>query len=196
VRTADGAQWWYKQGALEKGAGSDDGKLSSTIIVAGAGGTKGGKCNGTYFKSGEYNGKPLYVHGNGKAKIYFSDFWKISWNGSTGGWVYGVNSADGKGVKPPSIWRNDGYTGSDATLCPTLKFGGVDAANQQSRKLVRVQSSYESSGDRELTLKVGDIVKVLREEDTGWWEGELDGRIGWWVALSCMISYNIRRYLS
>jgi hypothetical protein len=96
-----------------------------TLIVEGGGGSKGCKCNGSYVESGQHNGKPLYVQKDGAAKIYFNKYWKIGHDGDTGGWVFGVNNDDGKGPYPPNTWRNDGYGGTDATPCPTLKFIAV-----------------------------------------------------------------------
>jgi len=95
-------------------------KRGFTIIVSGAGGSERGRCNGTYSDSGQHNGKPLYVHENGRARIYFNGFWKMNNDDSTRGWVYGVD--DAQDPHPPSTWRTDGYmeTGSDATPCPTL----------------------------------------------------------------------------
>ena len=37
---------------------------------------------------------------------------------------------------------------------------------------------YDAENDDELTLKEGDIVKVLDQEEEGWWKGELKGKIG------------------
>jgi hypothetical protein len=103
-----------------------------TIIVAGAGGSEGSRCNGTYSESGQHNGKPLFVHENGEARIYFNGYWKMNNEDCTGGWVYGVN--DAQGPCPPSTWRTDGFSGSDATPCPTLSLlnRNGDAAKQGS----------------------------------------------------------------
>lgn len=47
---------------------------------------------------------------------------------------------------------------------------------------------YESNGDDELTFQEGQVIRVLRKIvhngiDDGWWEGELDGRIGLFPSL-------------
>ncbi|XP_062421488.1 SH3 domain-containing protein 21 isoform X2 [Pungitius pungitius] len=44
----------------------------------------------------------------------------------------------------------------------------------------QVMFNYEAKTDDELSLKKGDLVVVLRKEteDEGWWEGELNGRCG------------------
>jgi len=62
------------------------------------------------------------VQQGGQAKIYFNDYWKISETGSTSGWCYGVDASEGKGPCPPLAWRSDGYSGSDTSPFPTLKF--------------------------------------------------------------------------
>ncbi|MEQ2167667.1 hypothetical protein GOODEAATRI_006451, partial [Goodea atripinnis] len=41
-----------------------------------------------------------------------------------------------------------------------------------------VEFDYEAQQDDELTLTVGDIIRNIRRDDGGWWEGELDGRRG------------------
>jgi proline-serine-threonine phosphatase interacting protein 1 len=41
---------------------------------------------------------------------------------------------------------------------------------------------YESQGDEELTLAEGDILTVLGKEDTVWWCGQLNGKIGMFPA--------------
>ena len=112
----------------------------------------GSLCNGVYDVSGTHNGKPLYVQKGGKAKIYFNDFWKITYHGDTGGWVYGVKSDAGKGALQPTTWRNDGYSGSGASPCPTLQF-------------------LSPSGASPSALKVGDRVRVKRSVSSpkyGW----------------------------
>ncbi|XP_046848947.1 CD2-associated protein-like isoform X1 [Xenia sp. Carnegie-2017] len=42
----------------------------------------------------------------------------------------------------------------------------------------KVTFDYDAENDDELTLKEGDIVKVLDQEEEGWWKGELKGKIG------------------
>ncbi|CAH1227680.1 SH3KBP1 [Branchiostoma lanceolatum] len=43
---------------------------------------------------------------------------------------------------------------------------------------VRVEFDYEAELDDELTLKIGDIVTNVKQQDGGWWEGELNGKKG------------------
>lgn len=41
-----------------------------------------------------------------------------------------------------------------------------------------VEFNYEAQQDDELSLTVGDIIVNIRQDDGGWWEGELGGRRG------------------
>mmetsp|Transcript_72151 Transcript_72151/g.117030 ORF Transcript_72151/g.117030 Transcript_72151/m.117030 type:complete len:402 (-) Transcript_72151:331-1536(-) len=46
-------------------------------------------------------------------------------------------------------------------------------------KFVRALFAYEAAAEIELDLREGDTIKVLKEDDSGWWQGEVDGRVGW-----------------
>ena len=43
-----------------------------------------------------------------------------------------------------------------------------------------VRYSYKAENEDELTLNEGDVITVLDKEleDSGWWKGELNGRVG------------------
>ena len=43
-------------------------------------------------------------------------------SGSTSGWIYGVDSAAGRGPFPPTVWSDDGYGDSDNRPFPSLVF--------------------------------------------------------------------------
>jgi len=45
-------------------------------------------------------------------------------------------------------------------------------------KKVRVTFEYQAQAPDEMTLRMGDIVNVLKEADEGWWEGECNGKKG------------------
>ncbi|XP_060063303.1 SH3 domain-containing kinase-binding protein 1-like isoform X2 [Ylistrum balloti] len=46
------------------------------------------------------------------------------------------------------------------------------------RKRAKVVYSYDPEKDDELKLEVGDIVDILKQEEEGWWEGNVNGRTG------------------
>lgn len=35
--------------------------------------------------------------------------------------------------------------------------------------------AYEAQNDDELSLELGDIITITKQEDEGWWDGELNG---------------------
>ena len=41
-----------------------------------------------------------------------------------------------------------------------------------------VKFNYDAQDDDELSLKVGDIISVLSEEEEGWWKGQLADKTG------------------
>lgn len=46
------------------------------------------------------------------------------------------------------------------------------------KKLLRATFDYTAINDDELTLKVGDIVEFLADEEEGWYKGQLKGKVG------------------
>lgn len=53
---------------------------------------------------------------------------------------------------------------------------------QAAMELVKVTFDYTAENDDELTLKVGDFIRIIKKENEGWWEGEFDGnpsKRGW-----------------
>ncbi|XP_028399506.1 proline-serine-threonine phosphatase-interacting protein 2-like [Dendronephthya gigantea] len=45
-------------------------------------------------------------------------------------------------------------------------------------KYVKADFPYDAQGSEELSFREGDVIKVLREEDSTWWCGEIRGRKG------------------
>ena len=45
-------------------------------------------------------------------------------------------------------------------------------------RTARVTFSYNAEDEDELTLKVGDIIENIADWETGWWDGELNGKKG------------------
>ncbi|XP_068698264.1 uncharacterized protein [Montipora foliosa] len=52
------------------------------------------------------------------------------------------------------------------------------ASDSVAGKEAKVTFDYEAHDQDELTLKLGDIVHVLGEEEQGWWRGQLGGKRG------------------
>mmetsp|Transcript_35130 Transcript_35130/g.72395 ORF Transcript_35130/g.72395 Transcript_35130/m.72395 type:complete len:392 (-) Transcript_35130:170-1345(-) len=71
--------------------------------------------------------------------------------------------------------KNDYNVQKDSVPSPPA----AAAAAAAGSKRVKAMFSYEAAADTELDMKEDDIIKVIREDDSGWWQGEIDGRVGW-----------------
>jgi len=52
------------------------------------------------------------------------------------------------------------------------------AAPSQTRQLVRALYNYDATEESELSFKANERLMVLQKDDSGWWQGELNGRVG------------------
>lgn len=52
--------------------------------------------------------------------------------------------------------------------------------NKPTRNIVKAKATfdYTAEEDNELEFNEGDIINVLNRDDSGWWEGECNGRVG------------------
>ncbi len=48
-----------------------------------------------------------------------------------------------------------------------------------SRPQYRVLFDYDATNEDELTLKLGQLLRLVKKEEGGWWQGDLDGKVGW-----------------
>eukprot|EP01119_Soliformovum_irregulare_P010790 TRINITY_DN265_c0_g7_i2.p1 TRINITY_DN265_c0_g7~~TRINITY_DN265_c0_g7_i2.p1 ORF type:complete len:813 (+),score=293.46 TRINITY_DN265_c0_g7_i2:14-2452(+) len=74
-------------------------------------------------------------------------------------------------------------TPESAVPVSTLDPNAMALIQTLSKGLAKTLFDYEGSGESELSLKQGDIVNVLSVEDPEWWEGELNGKIGFFPKL-------------
>jgi len=44
--------------------------------------------------------------------------------------------------------------------------------------MARALFDYSGETDAELSFKQGDVIKILEKDNSGWWQGELNGRLG------------------
>ena len=49
----------------------------------------------------------------------------------------------------------------------------------QTSSYTKVTFDYNAANEDELDLKVGQLIRVSTKENGGWWQGELDGKTGW-----------------
>ena len=48
---------------------------------------------------------------------------------------------------------------------------GIPPNTDTTKICVEAAFDYEAQGDQELTLRIGDLVEVLEQEDDTWWKG-------------------------
>ncbi len=79
---------------------------------------------------------------------------------------------------PPVGLQRSGSTLAERSLSLSSTYLPVQA---QRQTLCTVRAMYDFNGDSEkkLSFKKGDTIKVLQKlQEVGWWEGELNGRVG------------------
>ncbi|XP_023271025.1 SH3 domain-containing protein 21 isoform X1 [Seriola lalandi dorsalis] len=87
-------------------------------------------------------------------------------------------------VSPKDIKHNEGRARpklTDAVFSKEIsQRASVRNKGKNLKECCQVMFDYKAKAEDELELKQGDVVVVLRKEteDEGWWEGELNGRCG------------------
>lgn len=74
------------------------------------------------------------------------------------------------------------------------EFGGADTGpvDVSAEKLyVRALADYSAQDDNELSLYENDTIHVLRKDPSGWWEGDCNGRVGWFPSNFVHIKYDL-----
>uniref|UniRef100_A0A6Q2YJQ1 Rho guanine nucleotide exchange factor (GEF) 7a n=1 Tax=Esox lucius TaxID=8010 RepID=A0A6Q2YJQ1_ESOLU len=61
-----------------------------------------------------------------------------------------------------------------ASLCPLVHENGSG-----TQLLVKARFNFEQTNEDELSFNKGDVISVTRQEEGGWWEGNLNGKTGW-----------------
>ena len=68
------------------------------------------------------------------------------------------------------------------TFVTVTVYAHTHACAEEPGDWVRALYDYEATNDEELSFVEGQLLRVLRRDengvDDGWWEGELDGRVG------------------
>jgi len=110
-----------------------------------------------------------------------NDWWEGDLNGKIGyfpkDYVQLIDSSaensSEKSIKttPPQATTNDSSLISPATSNRSVISTG--------RRKVKALFDYVPIGNTELALKAGDVIDLLLTEDDQWWEGELNGKIGY-----------------
>ena len=62
-------------------------------------------------------------------------------------------------------------------LFPSAYVKELDSSND-SPKACACSDFYNSNGEGEISIRVGDVITILSTNDKDWWQGELNGRTG------------------
>jgi len=73
-------------------------------------------------------------------------------------------------------WQNEGLASVGSPKAQEAR--GMLRGEMQT-VLVRALFEYQGTTETELDLRENDVVTVLKQDRSGWWQGEVDGRIGW-----------------
>jgi len=65
-----------------------------------------------------------------------------------------------------------------AQAAPAAATAASAASAQDGRKRFRVIFDYNAEAPDELSLRVNDVVALIREDSPDWWTGEVNGRVG------------------
>ena len=74
--------------------------------------------------------------------------------------------------------------------------GDVSASKDKPDVFVRALARYVGTDEGELSIEVGDVIRVTRKDDSGWWEGECRGRVGWFPSNFCQVRLSNSLFIS
>jgi len=77
--------------------------------------------------------------------------------------------------------RNPTSSTSDPTARTQVQVNGAgsEPSPTSPRYIVRAQFDFDASDPSALSFKSGDVIEVFTMLESGWWDGMLDGRRGW-----------------
>ncbi|XP_035274671.1 sorbin and SH3 domain-containing protein 2 isoform X2 [Anguilla anguilla] len=81
--------------------------------------------------------------------------------------------SDARGYPDQDTYR--GYSYSDVGPCPPQ---GRRPTPEREKQPARAIYDFKAQTTKELTIKKGEVVNIIRQVDNNWYEGELRGRVG------------------
>jgi len=91
-----------------------------------------------------------------------------------GGWWEGLHPSGVKG------WFPDNFVEKipDKAKPPPPKAAPVSQPPAPAKKQCKCTFEYQAQNEDELSLKIGDIIDIISQEEEGWWEGSFNGKSG------------------
>lgn len=54
-----------------------------------------------------------------------------------------------------------------------------NGSSSSGQLMVKARFNFKQNNEDELSFTKGDVLVVTRQEEGGWWEGNLNGKTGW-----------------
>lgn len=85
-------------------------------------------------------------------------------------------------MSPVAIVKSQAPSGANGAVTSPAAVHTAAAAAAPSaapvKQLVRALYNYDATEDSELSFKANEKLVVIQKDDSGWWQGELNGRVG------------------
>ena len=156
----------HSDGGAASGGGGAPGQQAAFADGGGGGGVQGPGSGGG---SGQPGSSPQEEQ---QVWIWRGDRWELAQPGEVhlgaGGSAPNIPSLDLGGALSAAGFGSFGGGG-----------GGDGGGAGGGSLVVRALADYVGTDDNELSLQEGQEIVVLRKDDSGWWEGEVNGVVGW-----------------
>ena len=85
--------------------------------------------------------------------------------------------------------QNNLITTTGTAETPTTAAGPATTSVERDRSRMFVRALYEYSTDdsTSLSFRAGDVIQVLKQLDSGWWDGIVNGQRGWFPSNYCVL---------
>lgn len=127
------------------------------------------------------NGRSLSGGGGGGGGSYGGDSTTTSTNTTNGYRSSGGSLGDGNGA-PLERTRSGDISTDDES--------GANRSSESripSRMYVRALYNYSTEDETSLSFNSGDVIQVLKQLDSGWWDGIVHGQRGWFPSNYCQV---------
>jgi hypothetical protein len=110
---------------------------------------------------------------------------------SAGGRLVGTGGSYGNAEEPPNNNGGVGTSSSEAFSSSVDAPAEVPRGNmsrsdrERSRMFVRALYDYSTDDPTSLSFHAGDVIQVLKQLDSGWWDGIVNGQRGWFPSNYC-----------
>ena len=78
-------------------------------------------------------------------------------------------------------------TGTAETPTTAAGPATTSAERDRSRMFVRALYEYSTDDSTSLSFRAGDVIQVLKQLDSGWWDGIVNGQRGWFPSNYCVL---------